>query len=92
LRFDSVSEASIALQSGRADAQCFVMMLGLPVVKKNPQLGTLVAPEPVQHTTSHAGFPKTADLSFQEYVNAWLLDKRESGTVGDAVIGNMALV
>lgn len=71
LRFENVSEATIALQSGRADAQCFVMMLALPVIKKNPSMGTVVAPEPVQSTTSHAGFPRSGDSAVQEYVNAW---------------------
>ncbi|NDW01905.1 transporter substrate-binding domain-containing protein [Salipiger sp. PrR002] len=92
LRFESVAEASIALQSGRADAQCFVMMLGLPVVKKNPSMGTIVAPEPLQATTSHAGFQRTGDTALQDYVNAWLAERRESGFIQEAVIRNMALV
>lgn len=92
LRFENVSEATIALQSGRADAQCFVMMLALPVIKKNPSMGTVVAPEPVQSTTSHAGFPRSGDSAVQEYVNAWLAERRDSGFIQDAVIRNMALV
>ncbi|MEP3350997.1 MAG: transporter substrate-binding domain-containing protein [Marinomonas sp.] len=92
LRFDNVSEASIALQSGKADAQCFVMMLSLPIVKKNPQLGTVIAPSPVAYTTSHAGFQKRGDTSLEDYVNAWLAKNSESGFIGEAVIRNMSLV
>ncbi len=93
LRFDNVSEASIALQSGKADAQCFVMMLSLPIVKKNPQLGTVIAPSPVAYTTSHAGFQqKEGDTSLEDYVNAWLAKNSESGFIPDAVIRNMSLV
>jgi len=93
LRFDNVSEASIALQSGKADAQCFVMMLSLPIVKKNPQLGTVIAPSPVAYTTSHAGFQqKVGDSSLQGYVNAWLAKNSESGFIGEAVKRNMSLV
>ncbi len=93
LRFDNVSEASIALQSGKADAQCFVMMLSLPIVKKNPQLGTVIAPSPVAYTTSHAGFQqKEGDTSLEDYVDAWLAKNSESGFIPDAVIRNMSLV
>ena len=92
LRFDNVSEASIALQSGKADAQCFVMMLSLPIVKKNPQLGTVIAPSPVAYTTSHAGFQKSGDGTLEAYVNAWLAKNSESGFIGEAVIRNMSLV
>jgi polar amino acid transport system substrate-binding protein len=92
LRFDNVSEASIALQSGKADAQCFVMMLSLPIVKKNPQLGIVIAPEPVAYTTSHAGFQKRQDTSLEDYVNTWLTKKSESGFIEDAVKRNMSLV
>jgi len=93
LRFDNVSEASIALQSGKADAQCFVMMLSLPIVKKNSQLGTVIAPSPVSYTTSHAGFQrKTGDTSLQEYVDAWLAKNSESGFIAEAVKRNMSLV
>ncbi|MEP2616813.1 MAG: transporter substrate-binding domain-containing protein [Marinomonas sp.] len=92
LRFDNVSEASIALQSGKADAQCFVMMLSLPIVKKNPSLGTVIAPSPVAYTTSHAGFQKRGDTSLEDYVNAWLAKNSESGFIGEAVIRNMSLV
>lgn len=93
LRFDNVSEASIALQSGKADAQCFVMMLSLPIVKKNPQLGTVIAPSPVSYTTSHAGFQKkSGDTSLKDYVDDWLMKKSESGFIEEAVKRNMSLV
>lgn len=92
LRFNNVSEASIALQSGKADAQCFVMMLSLPIVKKNPQLGIVIAPSPVAYTTSHAGFKQNGDTSLEDYVNEWLAKNSESGFIGKAVIRNMSLV
>ncbi|PWQ97612.1 ABC transporter substrate-binding protein [Leucothrix arctica] len=92
LRFDNVSEASIALQSGRADAQCFVLMLSLPAVKKNSRLGTVVAPSPVQYTTSHAGFQKRDETSLDDYVNDWLAKNSESGFVDETVKRNMSLV
>ena len=92
LRYDNVSEASIALQSGRADAQCFVLMLSLPAVKKNSRLGTVVAPSPVQYTTSHAGFQKRDETSLDDYVNDWLAKNSESGFVDETVKRNMSLV
>jgi polar amino acid transport system substrate-binding protein len=92
IRLDSVGEASIALQSGRADAQCLVMMLSLPAVKKNAQLGKVVAPMPVAYTTSHAGFAKAEDTDWQEFVDKWIKENRENGFIPEAILKNMSLV
>lgn len=55
-------------------------------------MGTLVAPNPVQATTSHAGFQRVGDTALQDYVNGWLAARRDTGFIGEAVVRNMALV
>lgn len=92
IRLDSVGEASIALQSGKADAQCFVMMLGLPAIKRNSQLGMIIAPTPIAYTTSHAGFAKAADNEWQKFVDNWIKVNRENGFIPKAILENMKLV
>ncbi len=92
IRLDSVGEASIALQSGKADVQCFVMMLGLPAIKRNRQLGMIAAPTPIAFTTSHAGFPKSEDKEWQVFVDQWIKQNRDNGFIPKAILENMKLV
>ncbi|PZU83058.1 MAG: ABC transporter substrate-binding protein [Chelatococcus sp.] len=91
-RFKAVDEAAAALMTGRADAQCIVMMLSLTMLKKNPALGELVVPTPVFATTSNAGFRREADKTWRDYVNTWLEFNRGLGLIRSVIIRNMELV
>ncbi|MBY0611425.1 MAG: transporter substrate-binding domain-containing protein [Beijerinckiaceae bacterium] len=91
-RFKTTDEASLAVQSGRADAQCIILMLSLTVLKKNPSLGKLLVPTPVFSTTSNAGFHREADKTWRDYVNTWIDFNRGLGLVRQVIISNMELV
>ncbi|WP_320197341.1 transporter substrate-binding domain-containing protein [Agrobacterium sp. rho-13.3] len=91
-RLKTASDATAALQSGRADAQCLVMVLALTLRAKNPSIGKLVMPTPPDFTTSNAGFRREEDQSWREYADTWITSQRDSGFVKDAIIRNMGLV
>ncbi|MFC0408997.1 transporter substrate-binding domain-containing protein [Roseomonas elaeocarpi] len=92
LRFNSADEATMALRSGRADAQCLVIILALTVMKKVPNLGTVVTPKPTFVTTSNAGFRREADKTWRDFVNVWIDYNRGLGVVRQAIVNNMKLV
>lgn len=90
-RFKSADEATMAVQSGRVDAQCLVMMLSLVAKKKIP--GTaIIVPTPVFATTSNAGFRREADKTWRDYVNTWIDFNKGLGAVRSAIVSNMDLV
>ncbi|OYU47009.1 MAG: ABC transporter substrate-binding protein [Rhizobiales bacterium PAR1] len=92
LRFKAVDEAAAAVMTGRADAQCIVLMLSMTMLKKNPGLGELVVPAPVFATTSNAGFRREADKTWRDYVNTWLEFNRGLGLIRQVIIKNMESV
>ncbi|GHC72291.1 transporter substrate-binding domain-containing protein [Limoniibacter endophyticus] len=91
-RLKTASDATAALQSGRADAQCLVLVLALSLVAKNPAIGDLVMPTPLDFTTSNAGFRREDDASWREFVDKWISEHRESGFIKSTIIKNMELV
>ncbi len=59
---------------------------------KNPSIGELLLPTPLDSTTSNAGFRREEDQTWRTHVTKWIEDNRASGFVKDAIIRNMALV
>ncbi len=92
LRLKSQSDATAALQAGRADVQCLVVMLALGLKGKNPSVGDLVVPEPRHATDSNGGFRREDDKSWQNFVNSWIQEHRDNGFITKTVAANMALV
>lgn len=91
-RLKTQSDATTALQAGRVDAQCLVLILALTLKAKVPAIGDIVIPDPVDATTSNAGFRREDDKSWQEFVIGWIEKQRESGFVKEAIVRNMGLV
>lgn len=91
-RLKTAGDATAALQAGRADAQCLVLVLAMSLRAKNPSIGDLVMPTPVDATTSNAGFRREDDRAWCEHVTKWIADSRQSGFVKEAIVRNMALV
>jgi polar amino acid transport system substrate-binding protein len=89
IRLEKSADASLAVQTGRADAQVLVTVLALTVVSKNPTIGHVVLPTPVQATTTNLGFRKEADRTWVEYVNKWIAQTRAGGKVKDVVLANL---
>ncbi|MGA2552905.1 MAG: transporter substrate-binding domain-containing protein [Burkholderiaceae bacterium] len=88
-RLESSADATLALQSGRVDAQVLVIILALSVLKKSPGLGHIVVPTPLQSTTTNIGFRKEDDKTWQNYVNQWVAQTRASGKVRQIVLANL---
>lgn len=91
-RLKTASDATAALQAGRVDAQCLVLILSLSLRAKNAALGEIVMPTPPDFTTSNAGFRREADQSWREFVDGWISKQRDSGFIKNAVVKNMELV
>jgi len=89
IRLEKSADASLAVQTGRADAQVLVTVLVLTVVSKNPAIGHVVLPTPVQATTTNLGFRKETDRTWVEYVDKWIAQTRAGGKVKDVVLANL---
>ncbi len=89
IRLEKSADASLAVQTGRADAQVLVTVLALTTVSKNPAIGHVVLPTPSQATTTNLGFRKEADHAWVEYVNKWIAKTRAEGHVKDVVLANL---
>jgi polar amino acid transport system substrate-binding protein len=68
------------------------MVLALTLRAKNPAIGELVVPTPVDFTTSNAGFRREEDQSWRQFVDHWISEHRDNGFIKAAIIRNMALV
>ncbi len=91
-RFKTADEATIAVQTGRADAQCLVLILALTAKKKNPTLGEVLVPTPIFATTSNAGFRREPDKTWRDFVNTWIDFNKGLGAIRSAIVTNMELV
>ncbi|SDC76818.1 transporter substrate-binding domain-containing protein [Paraburkholderia lycopersici] len=89
LRFETSNAATLAVQTRRADVQPLVITLAAGTIKKNPDIGKLVIPQPVKLTSSCAGVRKEPDKAWLNYLNAWLKTMHQSDTVKNIVFSNM---
>lgn len=92
VRFKSIDEATLALRSGRVDAQCIFWMGGVRAVKRDPQLGKVVVPQPLFGSTSNAGFRRESDKTWRDFVSTWITYSRGLGLVREAVVASLAKV
>lgn len=89
LRFEKSNDATLAVQTGRADVQPLVVTVSAGIVKKNPNIGHLIVPEPVKGATTNAGFRKETSKQWVSYVNGWIAETRKAGTVNAIVLSNL---
>jgi len=89
IRLEKAADATLAVQTGRADCQVLAVVLALTVMSKNPTIGHIVLPTPTQATTTNLGFRKETDRQWVEYVNKWIAQTRASGKVKQVVLANM---
>ncbi|TCT10302.1 transporter substrate-binding domain-containing protein [Paralcaligenes ureilyticus] len=88
-RFDTSGDATLALQTGRADGQLLVALLGVTVLAKAPGLGHLIVPTPVEGAPTSIGVQKETDTAFLAAVNEWLAKMRSSGETRKIILENM---
>jgi polar amino acid transport system substrate-binding protein len=91
-RLKTADDATAALQAGRVDTQCLVLVLALTVLKKNASLGQFLMPTPVFATTSNAGFRRESDKTWRDFVNTWIDFNKGLGLIRSAIYSNMELV
>lgn len=91
-RLKTASDATAALQAGRADVQCLVLIIALALRAKNPAIGELIIPTPLDAPTSNAGFRREEDKSWANFVDEWITKRRKDGFVKQAIQKNMELV
>ncbi len=88
-RLEKSADATLAVQMGRADAQVLVTVLALTAISKNPTIGQVVVPMPVESTTTTLGFRKESDKTWIEYVNKWIAKTRAEGKIKPVVLSNL---
>ncbi|WP_181885526.1 transporter substrate-binding domain-containing protein [Trinickia dinghuensis] len=88
-RFETSGDATLALQTGRVDAQVLVVLLAVTVLSKSPQLGHLVVPSPQSTAPTAVGLQKEDDPAFMNYLNDWLSKQRASGNIRKTILDNM---
>lgn len=89
LRFEKSADATLAVQTGRADVQPLVVTLSAGIVKKNPGIGHVVVPEPIKGTSTNAGLRMETDQRWKTYVDGWIADLRKSDAINPIVLGNL---
>jgi len=88
-RFDTSGDATLALQTGRVDAQVLVVLLAVTVLAKNPSLGRLVVPTPYSGSPTSIGIQREDDIEFVTHVNEWIAKNRANGVVKNTILSNM---
>ncbi|NQE50753.1 transporter substrate-binding domain-containing protein [Herbaspirillum rubrisubalbicans] len=89
MRLEKADDATLALQTGRVDAQVLVWLLALNILKKNPALGKMTVPQPLEATSTNIGLPKEDDKAWAEAVNKWIAAERAAGKIKPTVLGNL---
>lgn len=89
IRLEKAADATMAVQTGRADVQVLASVIALTVASKNPALGKVLLPTPIEGTTTTLGFRKEADRTWITYVNKWIADTRATGKVREVVLSNL---
>lgn len=88
-RFDTSGDATLALQTGRVDAQVLVALLGVTVLAKAPALGHLIVPAPATGAPVAIGVQKESDTALLEHINHWVAENRQNGRIKQTILANM---
>lgn len=85
-------EATLSVQTGRADAVIQVAMLSLVTVKKNARVGKIVVPGPIVRQPTCAGVRAEDSSRFRTFVDNWLEFNRSSGVMSEWITSSLDLV
>ena len=89
--FQTRDQCTLALQSGRADAQIQAALLGLATVGKNPSLGPYyLLTDPSVALPSCMGVQWEPDTRFREVINAWIDMNRGTGQIREWLLQGLA--
>jgi polar amino acid transport system substrate-binding protein len=85
-------DATLAVQSGRADCVIQVILLSVVTVKKNPKVGRIIVPTPIVAQPTCAGVRPDPDQRFLAFVDNWLAYNSSLYAIKGWIIDNLALV
>jgi polar amino acid transport system substrate-binding protein len=85
-------DATLAVQSGRADCVIQVILLSVVTVKKNPRVGRIIVPTPIVAQPTCAGVRPDPDQRFLAFVDNWLAYNSSLYAIKGWIIDNLALV
>jgi polar amino acid transport system substrate-binding protein len=74
-------EASLAVQSGRADGFVATVLFAVAQLRKNPDIGELVVPTPHLRSPACPAVPYDEDRRFRGVVAAWSEDNHSTGQI-----------
>lgn len=89
VKFKSIDEATLALRSGRVDAQCIFWMGAVRAVKKDAQLGKVVVPQPLFGSTSNAAVRREPDKTWRDFLTTWITYSAGLGIIRTAVVNSL---
>jgi polar amino acid transport system substrate-binding protein len=92
VRLKTNNDATLAVQSGKADCQVLVALLALSVLKRNPGIGALAVPRPLFTATTNAGIRREPDKTWRDFVDNWIDWNRGLGRLRHMVTGSLGLV
>jgi polar amino acid transport system substrate-binding protein len=90
LSFKELSDASLAMQAGRADALGTSILICLDMAKRAPEaFGDIAVPKPGRPLPSSAGLRRDGDRRFFRWLNEWVVKARSTGLNRDLLIDAM---
>jgi polar amino acid transport system substrate-binding protein len=72
VRLKCNNEATLAVQTRKAECQVLVALRALSALKRNPGLSTLVVPKPLFTATTNAGLRREPDKTWRDFVDDWI--------------------
>jgi polar amino acid transport system substrate-binding protein len=91
-RMRDARDPTLQVQTGKADCQLITIVLGLGLVAKNPDIGTIIVPTPVIGATTNAAMRREPDKTWRDFVNTWISWSRGMGHIRHSIIANLALL
>ena len=91
-RLKTNNDALLAVQSGRADAQMIVVILGLVTLSKNPTAGHLRVPQPTYGATTNGAVAKEPDPALRDWLDTWIDRQRTAGALRAMLLTNLERV
>jgi len=90
LAFKTRDEAVLAVSTGRADVNVVLAILALPMLKKNPALGTIAIPSPVLTLPTNIAVRIERDKRWRDFLSVWADYNRSMGTTREWLIKGLA--
>lgn len=84
-----MAEAILDVQSGNSEALVTSVLLGINAMSKNPNFNKMILLKPAHALPSGGGTRKDSDGKFNDFVNAWAAEYRQSGQVKTVILDSL---